>query len=160
MIRRVHHHGFTVSDVDAAERFFTKNFGMRRIGGGVYDFPYMRRQVGFPNAILKVAVMAFPEGKSWSQSDRLELIEYLRPKGTPVGTATNRPGGAHLCFLVDDLHAEYRKLRKQGLRFKSSPNLVTFGINKGAWAVYFNGPGGIALELFQPPPKTKPQKPA
>jgi catechol 2,3-dioxygenase-like lactoylglutathione lyase family enzyme len=124
---------------------------MERIGGGTYDFDYIRRTVAYPDAVLKIAVLAFRTTRG--RRDILELIEYQRPRGEPVDTATNRPGAAHLCFLVDDIEDEYRRLSAAGARFKSSPNEVTFGINKGARSVYFNGPDGIALELFQPAPR-------
>ena len=142
----VHHVSFTVSNLAEAERFFVELFGMTRIGGGRYDFDYVRRQVGFADAVLNIAVLTFQ-----SRADLLELIEYVQPRGQPVATDTNRPGNAHLCFQVADIDAEYRRLVARGVRFKSSPNEVTFGLNKGAKAVYFNGPDNIALELFQPP---------
>ncbi len=151
MIKGFHHTSFTVSDADAAERFFVDLFGMQRIGGGIYNFDYIRRTVGYLDADLKIAVLAFaPQGE---RRDLLELIEYRAPKGEAVNTATNRPGAAHLCFVVDDINAEYDRLRSHGVRFKSAPNEVTFGLNRGARSVYFNGPDNIALELFQPAPK-------
>ena len=149
MIRGMHHTSFTVSDVDAAERFFVELFGMERLGGGDYDFDYIRRTVGYSDAVLKIAVLGMP-----GRSDQLlELVEYVRPRHEPTDTATARPGNAHLAFVVDDIHAEYQRLKERGVRFKSSPNEVTFGINRGARAVYFNGPDGIALELLQPASK-------
>jgi catechol 2,3-dioxygenase-like lactoylglutathione lyase family enzyme len=148
MIRRFHHTSFTVSDVAAAERFFVDLFGMQRIGGGFYDFDYIRQTVAFPDAQMVISVLAFPEDRQ--THDVLELIEYRRPHADPVDTATCRPGAAHLCFLVTEIHQEYARLREAGVVFKSKPNEVTEGINRGAWSVYFNGPDGIALELFQP----------
>jgi catechol 2,3-dioxygenase-like lactoylglutathione lyase family enzyme len=152
MIQGFHHTSFTVSDVDAAGRFFIDLFGMERIGGGLYDFDYIRRQVGYPDAVLKIAVLALPTATGSTPSHRLELIEYYTPRCEPVDTATCRPGAAHLCFQVDDIQAAYERLCESGVRFTSLPNEITFGINKGAWAVYFQGPDGIALELFQPAP--------
>ena len=35
------------------------------------------------------------------------------------------------------------------MRFKSTPQQVSFGLNKGAKAVYFDGPDNIKLELYQ-----------
>jgi catechol 2,3-dioxygenase-like lactoylglutathione lyase family enzyme len=147
MIRGFHHTSFTVSDVDASERFFVDLFGMKRLGGGTYDFDYIRRTVGYPDAVLKIAVLGMADARD---GQRLELIEYVAPRGQPVDTATCRPGAAHLAFVVDDIDAEYERLRTAGVRFKSSPNEVTYGINRGAKAVYFNGPDDIALELVQP----------
>ena len=149
MIRAFHHTSFTVSDVDATERFFVELFGMERVGGGDYDFDYIRRTVAYPDAVLKIAVLGIPGQKG----QLLELVEYVRPRHEPADTATARPGNAHLAFVVDDLDAEYRRLKDRGVRFKSSPNEVTFGINRGARAVYLNGPDGIALELLQPAPR-------
>ena len=146
---RFHHTSFTVSDVAAAERFFVGHFGMRRLGGGRYDFDYIRRTIGFPDGVLLISVLGFPG----NDADVLELIEYAEPRGEPVDTATNRPGAAHLCFETSDIHADYTRLLAAGVRFKSSPNEVGVGINQGAWSVYFNGPDNIALELFQPAKK-------
>ena len=150
-IHGFHHTSFTVSNVEEAEQFFVGLFSMKRIGGGLYDFDYVRRQVGYPDAKLKIAVLAFGDPPDRGRGV-LELVEYLQPRGAAADTATNRPGNAHLCFLVEDLESEYQRLRAAGVRFKSTPNEVTFGVNKGAKAVYFNGPDNIALELLQPPP--------
>jgi catechol 2,3-dioxygenase-like lactoylglutathione lyase family enzyme len=148
VIRGFHHTSFTVSDLDVTERFFIEHLGMRRLGGGLYDFDYIRRTVGYPDAVLKISILG--SANDPDDPHRLELIEYVTPRGEVVDTATNRAGAAHLAFVVDDIDAEYKRLVAAGVRFKSAPNEVTFGINKGAKAVYFNGPDGIALELLQP----------
>ncbi len=150
MIAGFHHTSFTVTNVDQAERFFVDLLGMERVGGGQYDFDYIRRIVALPDAMLKIAVLAFPERQGVRPPHCLELIEYARAVGSPGDTATNRPGNAHLCFLVNDIQVEYRRLTARGVKFKSSPQQVTSGVNQGAWAVYFNGPDGVALELLQP----------
>lgn len=149
MPHRLHHTSFTVSDVEAAERFFIENFGMKRLGGGLYEFDYIREIVGFADAALKISVLGFPD--SAANAHKLELIEYTAPRAEPVPTTTCRPGAAHLCFEVADIHAEYERLRARGVKFTSAPVEVIYGINRGAWAVYFKGPDGIALELFQSP---------
>ncbi len=149
MIQGVHHTSFTVSDLEKAEGFFTGLMGLQRVGGGIYDFDYIRGIIAYPDAKLNIAVLAFPEDASGGHL--LELIEYLQPAGEPVDTATNRPGNAHLCFAVSDIDAEVDRLRAAGVAFKSeAPHEVTWGINKGAKGIYFNGPDGIALELLQP----------
>jgi catechol 2,3-dioxygenase-like lactoylglutathione lyase family enzyme len=149
MIQGVHHTSFTVSDLEEAEGFFTDLMGMQRVGGGIYDFDYIRGIIAYPDAKLNIAVLAFPAHAKGDQL--LELIEYMHPTGEPTDTATNRPGNAHLCFVVSDIESEVDRLRKAGVVFKSAaPHEVTWGINKGAKGIYFNGPDGIALELLQP----------
>ncbi len=153
MITGFHHTSFTVSDVDAAERFFIEAFGLERRGGGNFEFESLRRIVGFADADLKISYLTFPEVGGTRPPHLLELIEYVQPAGHAADTATNRPGNAHLSFQVDDIHREYERLSGLGIRFKSAPQPVTWGANKGAWSVYCNGPDGIALELTQPPSK-------
>jgi len=150
MICGFHHISFTVSDLAESERFFVDLMGMIRIGGGVYDFDYIKRTVDYPDAVLEVSVLMY---SGQGEDDHiLELIEYRQPKGSPVDTATNRPGNAHLCLLVSGIEQEVKRLQKAGVKFKSpTPNEVTWGINRGAKAIYFNGPDGIALELLQQP---------
>ena len=140
-----HHTSFTVSDIVAAEKFIVDLFGMKRIGGGTYDFEYIRTVTGYKEAVLEISFLSFPDS-----GENLELIEYVKPKGEPVSTATCRPGAAHLSFKVEDIEGDYKRLSEHGVRFKAPPVEITFGINKGSKAVYFNGPDGIALELIQP----------
>lgn len=154
MITGFHHTSFTVSNVDEAERFFVDLFGLERRGGGTFEFDTLRKIVAYPSAVLKIVYLTFPESGGVRPPHLLELIEYVHPAGTLTDTATNRPGNAHLSFQVDDIQREYRRLTERGVRFKSEPQPVTWGANRGAWSVYCNGPDGIALELNQPPPAT------
>lgn len=146
-----HHVSFTVSDVDKVEAWFIEMFGMVRIGGGHYDFDYIKSQTGYPDTVLKIAVLGFADQQGRGRHV-LELIEYEKAGGPPADTSTNRPGNAHLCFLVDDIEEVIARLSARGVRFVSGPNSVTFGVNKGARAVYLVGPDDIRLELFQPAP--------
>ena len=161
MIKDIHHTSFTVSNLEKAEWFFTTLLGMKRIGGGFYDFDYIRSTVAIPGAVLKISLLALPWENEGASSHLVELIEYCEAGGEETDTATNRPGNAHLCFTVDDIDGEYERLKSHGVKFKSTPNEVAWGGNKGARSVYFNGPDGIALEFLQPcRPPTAPNFPA
>ena len=150
--RAIHHTSFTVGDADAAEAWFMRHFGMVRLGGGDYDFDYIRAQVGLPEAVLRIAMLGFAGEEAAPARGRLELIEYRRAGGAPADTATNRPGNAHLCFLTDDIEGDVARLSAAGVRFVSGINTVTWGVNRGARAVYLFGPDDIRLELLQPAP--------
>ena len=151
MIIGHHHVGFTVSNLKEAETFFEGVLGFKRIFGGTYDFPYIAKQVGYPGAVLEIALLTHQGMSFESTGFMIELIEYKNPRCEPTDTATCRPGSAHLCFLVDDLRGEYKRMLDLGVEFTSPPNEVTQGINKGALAVYFKGPDNIRLEMIQPP---------
>ena len=151
MIRGFHHTSFTVSDLDVAERFFVELFGLQRLAGGQFQADSLRRIVGFADAELRISYLAFPRTGAGRPTHVLELIQYLSPAGEPTDTSTNRPGNAHLCFEVTDVHAQHARLSDRGVRFTSAPQPVTWGANQGAWTAYCRGPDGIALELLQPP---------
>lgn len=150
MITGIVHASFTVSNMETAERFFVETLKMERLGGGEYAFDYLKAVVGYPDAVLKIAFFAPRE--SPPGAPHVELIEYLSPRGERTCTDTNRPGNAHLCLEVDDIEGEYERLKAEGVVFKSTPQQVTFGLNKGARAVYFDGPDHIKLELYQRAP--------
>lgn len=154
MILGHHHVSFTVSDLEKTEAFFEAVLHFKRVAGGRYDRPYIASQVGYPGAVLDIALLTHNGEPFASAGFMIELIEYVHPRCDPTDTATCRPGSAHLCFLVDDLRREYERMYKMGVEFISSPNEVDYGVNKGALAVYFKGPDGIRLEMIQPPPVT------
>ena len=137
MIVAHHHVGFTVSNLKKAEEFFGKVLGFKRIAGGRYDFPYIARQVGYPDAVLDIAILTWNGEPFRTNGFGIELIEYVNPRCEAVDTSTCRPGSSHFCLLVDDLHAEYERMLALGVEFNSPPNEVTHGVNKGALAVYF-----------------------
>lgn len=59
-------------------------------------------------------------------------------------------GASHICFLVDDIEAEYKRLAAGGVRFNSPPvDIVRDGKPVGR-ALYLFDPDGITVELDQP----------
>lgn len=150
MLVNLFHFSFTVSNLERSIEFYRDVVGMKLVHTMIHDQPYTSVQVGFKDAYLKVALFTiegFPETRS---GHLLELIEYVNPRGEPTDTATNRPGVAHLAFQVDDLHAEYQRMKALGVRFRSEPVAITAGRNKGGWTVYFLDPDNITLEMVQP----------
>lgn len=144
------HFSFTVSDLERSIAFYRDVVGMELVGWQVHDQPYTSVQVGFPNAVLKAARLTIQGIPSARSGHLLELIEYVNPRGEPTDTTTNRPGAAHMAFQVDDLLAEYARMKALGVRFKSEPVAITAGPNQGGWTIYFYDPDGITLEMVQP----------
>lgn len=148
----VWHFSFTVSDLDQAVRFYVDLLGGRFVKAQEQDNAYTRSLVGYPDARLRVAQIAFGAATELS-GHHLELVQYLQPTGTRGDANICNPGAAHLAFSVADLDAEYARLSAAGIRFFSMPNAITDGVNKGGKAVYFHGPDDIVHELVQPPPR-------
>jgi catechol 2,3-dioxygenase-like lactoylglutathione lyase family enzyme len=151
MILNYFHFSFTVSDINQSVDFYGNILGLKLVHRMVHDQPYTSTQVGFENALLKVALFTIDGIHQSPSGHLLELIEYVNPRGVPTDTATNRPGAAHLAFLVDDLPAEYERLKALGVRFKSEPVLITAGRHTGGYTIYMLDPDNITLEMVQPP---------
>lgn len=147
------HFSFTVADIDRSVEFYTKVIGMQLVHTQTQHNEYTARLVNYDGAHLKVAQLAIPSMTQARSGHLLELVEYVSPRCQPTDTATCRPGTAHLAFQVEDIHAEYERMKAHGVRFKSPPNAITAGINKGGYTCYFLDPDDITLEIIQAPPR-------
>ena len=152
-LTNVHHLGMTVSDIDRSIMFYRDTLGMTLTGRRpCVEGEYVAKQTGY--AGVKLSVASFRVRPDSPNS--LEIVEYLNHTGEPADTATNRPGGTHLCILVDDLDAAYVDLKGTGVRFKTAPVEITAGPNQGGKVVYFFDPDDYVLELFEPPRRETP----
>jgi lactoylglutathione lyase len=146
------HFSFTVSDLDEAVAFYVDTMGCVCVHRQEGANAYTRRLVGYPDAHIRVAQIRIGDQAGVS-GHQLELVQYLTPTGHRGDINIANPGAAHLAFAVDDLDAEYSRLQARGVRFFSTPNRITEGVNTGGAAVYFHGPDDIVHELVQPPPR-------
>lgn len=78
-------------------------------------------------------------------------MEYVAPRGEKRDTRTENAGSAHLAFAVDDICAEYERMKALGVRFRNDPVAIEAGRNKGGYTVYLLDPDDITLEIIQPP---------
>jgi catechol 2,3-dioxygenase-like lactoylglutathione lyase family enzyme len=146
------HTSFTVSNLERSLDFYAGLLGFELIHlRPRITSRYFREVVDFPDALVKGAFLRIP-----GTEHRLELFEYLLPRGVPADVRTNNPGSAHICLFVEDLPSAYQELLSKGVRFRSPPVAMDEGPNAGGMALYMLDPDGITIELFQPP--QKPQK--
>jgi len=134
MLKRIHHVAIAVESLDdGAATWGPDGIGLPEEG---------REDV----ASQKTRVAMFPVGES-----RVELIEPME-----AGSAVRRhldkrgPGIHHICFEVDDLAAEMKRLQAAGLRFTSDApapgahgSLVAF--------LHPKSTGGVLIELNEFP---------
>jgi catechol 2,3-dioxygenase-like lactoylglutathione lyase family enzyme len=146
------HFSFTVSDLDGAVDFYTRLLGFKCIHTQRQANEYTRSLVGYEDADLRVAQLVVPGQPRGLSTHDLELVEYLTPKGSRGDHNICNPGQAHLALTVEDVMADYDRLRGAGVEFFSTPNLITAGVNEGGYAVYFYGFDHLVHELVQPPP--------
>jgi catechol 2,3-dioxygenase-like lactoylglutathione lyase family enzyme len=146
---RVHHVGLTVSDLDAALRFWEGFLGVAARWRTVLERPYIARHVGYPDVRIKAAFVDLPGGGI------LELLEYLEVERTPTDEGSAHPGHVHLCLAVGDVQSSFDRAVAHGARpvNPGGPVEVDAGPNEGARASYLRvPPDWLTLELFQPPP--------
>lgn len=149
MLTGVFHFSFTVNDIEESRDFYTRVLGLELVHEGRFNLPYTSKQVGYENADLLAAAFRLHGKQPESSTHILELIEYRNPKGTKLDTRTINPGSSHMCFAVDDIHAEYDRLKGLGVRFRSPPVAIEAGPNAGGYTVYFLDCNDITLEMIQ-----------
>ena len=144
---RLHHTGYTISDLDRSVAFYRDLLGCEVIATQEKEGGYLAAIVGYPDAHVRMAHLRVPGGEHV-----LELFEYLAPPGGRADVEPRNVGASHLCFVVGDLPALYELLREHGVTsFVSPPVEVDTGINRGGLALYLRDPDGITVELFEPP---------
>ena len=104
----------------------------------------VRKIVGFPDARLRISMVSIPDG------NRIELIQYLSPQGTPVDSAACNPGAAHIAIQVDDIEKMYAYMSAKGIKFINPPEWGPGPGGDGTWGIsYLKGPDGITVELME-----------
>jgi catechol 2,3-dioxygenase-like lactoylglutathione lyase family enzyme len=144
--RGLDHIGFAVSSLDRAVEWYTFFLDEPPALRKTWDVEYVGRIVGYPDVKIECAFWGLPGGAS------LELIEYLEPKPGTVDMETYNAGNAHLCLVVDDLHAEFERLRAHAEFRHPRPVEIPWGPYKGGKACYLRDPDGISIQLMQQPP--------
>lgn len=142
MITGVHHFALTVADVDRSIAFY-REFGFELVSDREVEGDYVEEITGIAGVHLRIVHLSAFERN-------LELLQCKSPPG--AGRARDLPdvGSAHLCFLTDDLDAEFERLRTLGVGFRSDgPVTTTSGPNRGGRGIYAEDPDGNVVEIVQ-----------
>lgn len=143
------HVGFTVPDLDEAERFFVDVIGCEKIYSlGPYesDADWMERHLGVDprSRIVELRFFRCMNGPNF------EIFEYETPEPQAAQPRNSDIGGHHLAFYVEDIEAAVEYLRQQGVDVMAEP-WASSGPAAGQRWVYFRAPWGMQLELVSFP---------
>jgi catechol 2,3-dioxygenase-like lactoylglutathione lyase family enzyme len=146
-ITRVHHHTFTVSDMDRSIPFYRDVLGFKLIADVMREnVPAYDKVMGMENVKVRVAMFNDPAGTM------VALLHYHHPLPRKREMGNVFVGSSVLAVQTDDIHADYARWVKAGVRFQSEPVDV---IRDGKLAVriaYAFDPDGLVIELYQPIP--------
>lgn len=144
------HIGFTVPDLDEADRFFTGVLGCTRVyslGPFVHeDDDWMTEHLG----VHARTVMRRLHFYRCGNGSNFEVFSYETPDGQRPQPRNSDLGGHHLAFYVDDLDEAVAYLRQEGLRVMGEPTASSSASAGQRW-VYFLSPWGMQLELVSYP---------
>jgi catechol 2,3-dioxygenase-like lactoylglutathione lyase family enzyme len=142
--------GMTVSDMARALEFYTEVLPFTK----EYDRESAGRAWEQLHGVFgaRVRVVGLKLG-----NERLELTEYLAPKGRPYPSDTrgNDRWFQHVAIIVSDMAQAYAHLRSRGVTHASSAPQRLPDWNPGAGGIaafYFRDPDGHFLEILAFPP--------
>lgn len=142
MIRGFDHTSFTVADIDRAVAFWRDAMGFDLADLSIREGEWLGAVVGVPGARCRIAHLH-------GHGLHLELIEYVEARGVDISGPPNRPGTAHLAFVVDDIEAVADRMLAAGASGQGRISACTSGPAVGCRAVYLKDPSGIIVELVQ-----------
>ena len=148
MMKGIVHVGLTVTDLDRSVAFYRDVLGLAYLGE--MEMEGLETERLFQRKDCK-ARGAYLNGSRELAAPPVEMIQF-------VGQETERQTGdlfrtsiSELCFFVEDIDREYRRLKEMGVEFLSEPQTfdsTKYGFGKSR-AVYLRDPDGIVLELLQ-----------
>lgn len=148
-LRGTEHIGFTVPDLDEAERFFVDVIGCElvyRLGPFQRDDDWMSEHMNVhPRTVMRE--LRFFRCKT---GPNFEIFQY-ESVGEPAPQPKNSDiGGHHLAFYVDDFDLALQYLKEKGVKILGEPTLSRNASEGQKW-VYFLTPWGMQLELVSFP---------
>ena len=139
MIVGLHHVAIGVNDFDKALKFYTEGLGFEIVQQGEFDNDAAANQaIGLDQIKAKMAMLKAPNAF-------VELWQYYHPEPADLRSRACDYGYPHLALQVDDIQAEYDRLKTHGMEFVGE--VVHFGDN--ASAIYGRDPCGNIIELYE-----------
>jgi catechol 2,3-dioxygenase-like lactoylglutathione lyase family enzyme len=142
--------GLTVSDMDRSMAFYGGVLGFERMSDVEVSGPAYEQLSGVFGMRARVVTMQLGR-------ERLELTEYLAPRGrpAPADSRSNDAWFQHVAIVTSDIEQAYLWLRRHKVEHVSpGPQRLPDWNPKagGIVAFYFRDPDGHPLEILQFPP--------
>jgi catechol 2,3-dioxygenase-like lactoylglutathione lyase family enzyme len=150
LVRAVEAVGMTVSDMERAVGFYTRVLGFEKVSDTEVWGEEYERLVGVFGLRMRVVRVRLGD-------ERLELTEYLTPRGRPipVDSRSHDRWFQHVAIIVSDMDRAYAWLRQHRVEHVSPAPQQLPDWNPSAGGIrafYFKDPDGHPLEILQFPP--------
>lgn len=136
------HVSVTCADLEASIRFYRDLLHLPFRAQGEADEPWLAQMTGLARARIRWAELDLGGGRI------LELVEFLEPRGEPVGGDLNAPGRGHIGLEVEGIDDLLASLAVAGVQLRSAPVRLT---EPGEWfgvrTMYAEDPDGTLIEL-------------
>ncbi|HWB54669.1 MAG TPA: VOC family protein [Tepidisphaeraceae bacterium] len=144
-ITKVHHHGFTVGNIERSLRFYHDLLELEVLRVSERsNLPSYDQILGFKDVKLKVALLRHPVNEFL-----LELFEYINPVGEQRKLSNHFVGASHIGFEVKDVDKLYQKMREVDFDAIHPPVDIVRDGHCVARGMYALDPDGISVELFE-----------
>jgi len=142
MVGHFDHITLVVRDVEAAKRFFAL-LGFEHDRSVVISGEIFSTYMGVPGIEAEHVTLALAGAVPRAE---VQLLAYLTPHPVPNPLIDDlrTVGFNHVCFAVDDLETELRRLRAAGIETRT--DVLDF---HGRKLVFLRGPEGITVELSE-----------
>ena len=141
MMMRFHHAAISTPDLDRCVRFYKEVVGCEE--AWTFDWDTGSEEADAMTGLTDSAARAvmLKLGESF-----LEIFEFSSP--SPRTRESERPvcdhGITHICLQVQDLPAEYERMKSSGMHFHSPPLTQDSG-----YVIYGRDPDGNVVELIE-----------
>jgi catechol 2,3-dioxygenase-like lactoylglutathione lyase family enzyme len=144
-IKKVHHHGFTVSDLDKSLHFYHDVLGFEVVRVSERsNLPSYNHILGYKDVKLRVGLLRHPANEFL-----LELFQYVNPASEKRKLSNHFVGSSHVAYEVDNIDKQYELLKSNGYGAINPPIDVVRDGRRVARAMYALDPDGISVEMFQ-----------
>jgi lactoylglutathione lyase len=141
------HAGVTVSDMDAALRFYRDLLGLEIISDGETGGDHARRIWGMEPGTVRVVFLRVP-----GTDTVIELFEFQGIERHPASARPCDYGAGHFCLFTDDAEALHARAVERGFRSRGGEVVaIERGPHAGAKAVYLVDSDGYHVELYERP---------
>ena len=140
-MKEIRHLGIVVSDLDRALEFYVGLLGLKVCKRMEEGGEYLVRLTGLTRARATTVKLS---------ADDRNLVELVffhsHPRKSPAKKDMSEIGASHVSFTVEDVEAEYNRLRRVGIEFVSPPQNSPDGYAKVAFCRDFDN---TLIELVQ-----------